>query len=134
MFRKEMKILAVDDNPVNLEILAEALAGRYRLKLAESGAQALQIAQSFQPSVILLDVMMPGMDGLETCRRLRRVPGLNDCIVLMLSAKAMPSEQAAGIRAGANDYLTKPFDEEELLSLLRRYGDRMATGAAPAAL
>jgi DNA-binding response OmpR family regulator len=70
---------------------------------------------------VLLDVMMPGMDGLEICRRLRETPGLSDTIIIMVSAKAMPSERAAGIRAGADDYITKPFDEVELMEVLRRY-------------
>ena len=73
------------------------------------------------PAVVLLDVMMPGMDGLEICRRLRDTPGLRNTAIIMVSAKAMPSERAAGIRAGADDYITKPFDEVELLEVLRRY-------------
>ena len=65
--------------------------------------------------------MMPGMDGLETCRRMRRSAELNDPVIIMVSAKAMPSEKAAGMTAGANDYITKPFDEAELSALLHQY-------------
>jgi CheY-like chemotaxis protein len=107
------KVLIVDDNQTNLRILEEVLAGDYRLRFANNGVEALRMASDFQPSIILLDVMMPKMDGLTVCRRLRQLPGLRDAVIIMMSAKAMPSEQAAGIDAGANAYLTKPFDEVE---------------------
>jgi CheY-like chemotaxis protein len=119
--RVSKTILAVDDNPINLGILEEILAGEYRLKFAQTGQAAIHIATQCMPAVVLLDVMMPGMDGLEICRRLRETPGLSDTIIIMVSAKAMPSERAAGIRAGADDYITKPFDEVELMEILRRY-------------
>jgi CheY-like chemotaxis protein len=115
------KVLIVDDNQTNLRILEEVLAGDYRLQFANNGVEALRMASDFQPSIILLDVMMPKMDGLTVCRRLRQLPGLRDSVIIMMSAKAMPSEQAAGIDAGANAYLTKPFDEVELMALLRAY-------------
>jgi CheY-like chemotaxis protein len=115
------KVLIVDDNQTNLRILEEVLAGDYRLQFANNGVEALRMASDFQPSIILLDVMMPKMDGLTVCRRLRQLPGLRDSVIIMMSAKAMPSEQAAGIDAGANAYLTKPFDEVELVTLLREY-------------
>jgi CheY-like chemotaxis protein len=115
------KVLIVDDNQTNLRILEEVLAGDYRLQFANNGVEALRMASDFQPSIILLDVMMPKMDGLTVCRRLRQLPGLRDSVIIMMSAKAMPSEQAAGIDAGANAYLTKPFDEVELVTLLRDY-------------
>jgi putative two-component system response regulator len=126
MMRTRKSILAVDDNPVNLSILEEMLASDYQLKFATSGVEAIRAAARYRPAAILLDVMMPGMDGLETCRRLRENPDLNRTSIIMVSAKAMPSEQAAGIRAGGNDYITKPFDEVELLELLRHYVDRAA--------
>jgi CheY-like chemotaxis protein len=115
------KVLIVDDNQTNLRILEEVLAGDYRLRFANNGVEALRMASDFQPSIILLDVMMPKMDGLTVCRRLRQLPGLRDAVIIMMSAKAMPSEQAAGIDAGANAYLTKPFDEVELVALLRAH-------------
>src|SRR5689334_10154336 len=121
MLRRDRRVLAVDDNPVNLEIIAELISDRYRVKFAQSGAEALRLAERFQPGIILLDVMMPDMDGLQACRLLRSIPGLSDSAIIMVSAKAMPSEQAAGFRAGANDYITKPFDDNELLEVLRRY-------------
>jgi CheY-like chemotaxis protein len=119
--RVKNTILAVDDNPINLGILEEILAGDYRLEFAQNGQQAIRIAEECRPAVVLLDVMMPGMDGLEICRRLRETPGLNHTVIIMVSAKAMPSERSAGLRAGADDYITKPFDEVELLQVLRHY-------------
>jgi CheY-like chemotaxis protein len=121
MLRKDRRVLAVDDNPVNLEIVAELLGDRYRVKFAQSSAEAIRVAEKFQPGIILLDVMMPGADGLQTCHQLRAIPGLSDSAIIMVSAKAMPSEQAAGLRAGADEYITKPFDDNELLELLRKY-------------
>jgi DNA-binding response OmpR family regulator len=101
--------------------LEEILGADYRVKFAQNGADAIRIAAQFQPAIILLDVMMPGVDGLEVCRQLRETAGVSDSTIIMVSAKAMPSEQAAGIHAGADDYVTKPFDEVELLEVLRRY-------------
>lgn len=132
--RTNKRVLVVDDNPINLSILEEMLSGEYRLSFAHNGPGAIQAAHRFKPAIILLDVMMAGMDGLETCRRLRRNVDLSNATIIMVSAKAMPSEQAAGINAGADDYVTKPFDEVELLALLRRYTERRVNSDVPGAL
>jgi CheY-like chemotaxis protein len=121
MITRKRQLLAVDDNPVNLEVLAEILGDQFQLLLAESGQEAIEIASQHEPEVILLDVMMPKMDGLETCRLLRNIPRLANSVIIIVSAKAMPSEREAGLRAGAHDYLTKPFDEQELLAVLDRH-------------
>jgi CheY-like chemotaxis protein len=121
--RARKKILVVDDNAINLSVFEEMLSADYRLQVARSGAEAIKVAEQFQPAVILLDVMMPGMDGLETCRQFRQLAGLSDAVIIMVSAKAMPSEEADGIDAGADEYVTKPFDEVELLDVLRRYAN-----------
>jgi CheY-like chemotaxis protein len=121
--RRKNKLLVVDDNSVNLSILEEMLIGEYRIAFAQNGPDAIRAAKRFQPAYMLLDVMMPGIDGLEICRQIRATPGLRDMVIIMVSAKAMPSEQAAGIAAGADDYITKPFDEVELLEILHRYSD-----------
>src|SRR5690606_36504915 len=113
--------LVVDDSSINLNILEEMLATDFRLDFAQNGHDALQAAKQFRPDIILLDVMMPGMDGLDTCRRLRSTAGLEETVIVIVSAKAMPSERAAGIEAGANEYLTKPFDDGDLWKILRRY-------------
>jgi CheY-like chemotaxis protein len=128
--RHKTRILAVDDNPINLGILDEMLSGEYRVKFAQSGPQAIDLATRFEPAVILLDVMMPGMDGLEVCRQLRQKAVLSNTAIIMVSAKAMPSEQAAGVSAGADEYITKPFDEVELFALLRRYTAPCASDTA----
>ena len=109
------KILAVDDDPNNIAILEELLDNRFELKKSSNGEQALEIARGFQPDMILLDIMMPGIDGYEVCRRLREHDALKDTKIIMLSARAMISEQLKGYQAGADDYITKPFDGDELL-------------------
>jgi CheY-like chemotaxis protein len=115
------KVLIVDDNETNLAILTELLESDFTLRAVRAGEEALRVAERFQPGIILLDVMMPGLDGYQTCRRMRASPLLQDAVIIMLSAKAMPSEQAAGIDAGADDYVTKPFDDSELLEKIRKH-------------
>lgn len=128
--RRSKRILAVDDNPLNLRILEEILSGEFTLEVASRGEDAIRLACRRPPAVILLDVMMPGMDGLETCRSLRQKAELRDAAIIMVSAKAMPSEQVAGINCGADGYITKPFDEVELLTLLRHYTSHSWSGVA----
>jgi len=112
------KILVVDDNPVNCAICEEILGEEFSLQTAESGEAALELAATFEPDLVLLDVMMPGIDGLEVCRRLRQSvrPWVK---IIMVSAKVQTSDRLAGYEAGADDYLTKPFDEDELLAKVR---------------
>jgi CheY-like chemotaxis protein len=114
------RVLVVDDNEINLAIVEEMLDGEYDVRTARSGEEALRLALQFEPRVILLDVMMPDLDGYETCQLLRSHPDLRGVRIIMVSAKAMPSERQAGYAAGADDYITKPFDDAELLSKLRR--------------
>ena len=109
------KILAVDDDPNNIAILEELLEGQYVLKTSSNGEQALELAPDFLPDMILLDIMMPGMDGYEVCRRLRGHHMLKDTKIIMLTARAMRAEQSEGLRVGADDYITKPFDGDEFL-------------------
>jgi DNA-binding response OmpR family regulator len=113
------RILVVDDNPTNLEIFQEMLDGEYLVLTAKDGAESLQIAERFSPRVVLLDVMLPGIDGYETCRRMRRIAAMSDARIIMVSAKAMPSERVAGMSAGADAYITKPFDDAELMAAIR---------------
>lgn len=112
-------VLAVDDNPNNLEVLHEMLDGSYSLIEATNGWEALALAEELEPQIVLLDVMLPIIDGYEVCRKMRSIPAMRRSRIIMISAKAMPSERRAGLDAGADDYLTKPFDETELFSLLR---------------
>ncbi len=113
------KVLAVDDNPANLAIMREMIAGEHLLMTAESGEAALKIAYEFRPDITLLDIMMPGLDGYAVCRRMRADPRLTTNKIIMVSAKALVSERLQGYAAGADDYVTKPFEEKELLAKIR---------------
>ena len=115
MMRTQGKILAVDGDPNNIAILEELLDDRFELKISSNGKQVLEIAREFQPDMILLDIMMPGINGYEMCRRLREHDVLKDTKIFILSARAMNSEQLKGYQAGADEYITKPFDADEFL-------------------
>jgi len=108
------RILAVDDNPTNLAIVEEIFQGRFDLRLVQSGNEALELAPTFQPDVVLLDVMMPRPDGYEVCSRMKNDPRLRHCQVIMVSARTDIEERVRGYRAGADDYVTRPFEEQEL--------------------
>jgi two-component system sensor histidine kinase/response regulator len=115
------RVLGVDDNPRNLNILRKALGEEFQFTAAASGEEAIEAAQQNRPDVVLLDIMMPGMDGYETCRRLRALPELSSSKILMVSAKGLTSERLEGYSAGADDYVVKPFDPLELLAKVRVY-------------
>lgn len=115
------RILIVDDHPNNVDVLEDILGDDYALATASSGEAALTVAQTFRPALILLDIMMPGIDGYETCQRLRALPALRHTKIVMVSAKAMVSERLRGYDAGADDYITKPFDLDELQAKVRVY-------------
>ncbi len=115
------RILLVDDLPDNITLLKRILGNAYHFASAESGEEALRLAPVFQPDLILLDIMMPGIDGYETCRRLRSHAALGHTKVLMLSANGAVDERLEGYAAGADDYLSKPFDIEELRAKVRVY-------------
>ena len=113
-------VLIVDDMPVARETM-EALLARepYDLAFAEDGYRALEQAQALTPDLILLDVMMPGIDGYEVCRRLRTDPRLGEVPILMLTALDDRDSRLKGIEAGADDFISKPFDRVELRARLR---------------
>jgi len=111
------RVLLVDDEPANLDILRQALDGRgYRLLVATSGEDALKVARRSRPSLVLLDVVMPGIDGYETCRRLKADSGTAGAAVIFLSALTEASEKVRGLEAGAVDFVTKPFQPEEVVA------------------
>ncbi len=113
-------ILVVDDIAANRDTLNELLAAdAFRLVEAADGAQALQLAAADPPDLILLDVMMPGMDGFEVCRRLRADSGLAEVPVIMVTALDDQASRLAGIEAGADDFITKPFNRAELRARVR---------------
>lgn len=109
-------ILLVDDLPTNLQILGMLLEPEYRTMFAKDGAKALELAQKKKPDLILLDVMMPEMDGFEVCTRLQASPQTQDIPIVFLTARDEGEDIAQGFRLGAVDYITKPFRKEELLA------------------
>ena len=112
------KILIVDDNPDNILYMKEILED-FRVEKAFSGEEGLTMASEILPDIILLDIMMPGIDGYEVCRRIRANPTLQYTKVILMSAKAMTSERVKGFEAGADDYLSKPFEDDELLAKVK---------------
>jgi len=114
------RILAVDDEPHILRLVSFSLSARgFEMLEASDGITAIEIAEREQPDLILLDVMMPVLDGYETCRRLKANPKTADIPVVMLSAKSQKAEQAVGLAAGAIDYVTKPFTPKDLVEQVR---------------
>jgi putative two-component system response regulator len=108
-------ILAVDDEPNNLNLLLQILRDRYRLMFANNGAKALEVARAMQPDLILLDVMMPGLDGFEVCRLLKADPRLCHIPVLFLTAMHDVEDEARAFDMGAVDFVHKPFSAPILL-------------------
>ena len=129
MKRREIKILLVDDEPDILEIVRYNLSTEgYQVITAENGLEAVKNAKKERPHLIILDVMMPEMDGIEACEQIRKNPDLNDTIITFLTARGEDYSQLAGFDAGADDYITKPIKPKLLVSkvkaLLRRVKDR----------
>lgn len=125
MKKKDIKILLVDDEPDILEIVGYNLSAEgYQVVTAENGLQAVKKATKEKPQLIILDVMMPEMDGIEACEQIRKNPDLNDTIITFLTARGEDYSQVAGFDAGADDYITKPIKPKVLVSkvkaLLRR--------------
>jgi putative two-component system response regulator len=102
-------ILVVDDTPANVTILNDLLKDQYRVKLAGNGAKALQLATTAPPDLVLLDVMMPDMDGYEVCRRLKAHPATQRVPVIFLTAKSAPEDEEYGLSLGAADFIHKPI-------------------------
>jgi signal transduction histidine kinase len=113
-------ILIVDDEPSARETLVAMLDGEnYDLRVAKDGMQALQLLGQFQPDLILLDIMMPGMDGFEVCRRIRSTPPLAEVPILILTALDDRDSLLKSIESGADDFLSKPVDRRELTARVR---------------
>ncbi len=108
------RILMVDDEPTNIKIFEKALKNNYTLECAKNGEEGLKNCHSFQPDLILLDIMMPGINGYEVCKKIRLNPKFRFVKIIIVSGKAMTDERLIGYEAGADDYLTKPFDPDEL--------------------
>lgn len=112
--KQNTKILIVDDESKNLKILRIRLEKDYILKEASSGEQALQIIEEFKPALVLLDIMMEGMNGYEVAKEIKSNPNISDSKIILVTGKATIEEKLEGYHAGAEDYITKPFNGEEL--------------------
>ena len=131
MKNKEIKILLVDDDIDILEIVGFNLeAEGYQILKASNGREAIQTAKTEIPNLIVLDVMMPEMDGIETCENIRKIPELQNTIVTFLTARGEDYSQVAGFDVGADDYITKPIKPKLLVSkvkaLLRRIKEKQS--------
>lgn len=134
MKKKDIKILLVDDEPDILEIVGYNLSQEgYQIATASNGKEAIAKARKEMPNLIIMDVMMPEMDGIEACEQIRRIPELSHVIITFLTARSEDYSQVAGFDAGADDYITKPIKPKLLVSkvkaLLRRLKDD-AVGAS----
>jgi DNA-binding response OmpR family regulator len=132
-----LRILIIDDCDLHREMFEEILED-FQTRSATDGWTGLKQARAFRPHLTLLDVDMPGLDGLETCRRMRADPDLGDTGILMVSGRSSPEEKRAGLEAGADGYLVKPFGEGDLLAMVdallnacSRSVHRQPTGSGP---
>jgi len=117
----KLKILVVDDEPDALEVLGFKLKEAGYLPIfAKDGARALTVARDERPALIVLDVMLPEIDGLEVCKLLRRDPGTAAIPILMLTARAAEMDRVLGLELGADDYVTKPFSPRELVLRIKK--------------
>jgi len=127
MMPSNFRILVVDDEEDIVEFVSYNLKKEgFNVSAARNGLSAVAIAREFRPHLILLDIMMPEMDGIETCEQIRAIPGLSDTLIAFLTARAEDFSQIAGFSAGADDYITKPIRPKVLISrilaLLKRSG------------
>lgn len=126
MKKKDITILLVDDEPDILEIIRYNLNSEgYKVETAENGLEAIEQAKNVKPQLIIMDVMMPKMDGIEACEIIRKIPELSETVITFLTARGEDYSQMAGFEAGADDYITKPIKPKVLVSkvkaLLRRF-------------
>ncbi|MDC3400151.1 response regulator transcription factor [Schleiferiaceae bacterium] len=120
MKAKDITILLVDDEPDILDIISYNLkAEGYKVKTASSGREGVEEAKKVRPDLILLDVMMPEMDGIEACEQIRKTPGLEHTIIAFLTARGEDYSQVAGFEVGADDYIAKPVKPKVLTSRLK---------------
>ena len=121
----KQKVLVVDDEPEAVELVAFNLKGAgYEVATASDGAEALNKARRLQPSLVILDVMMPEIDGMEVCKLLRRDPATSCIPIIMLTAKASEVDRVLGLELGADDYVVKPFSPRELVLRVKKLLDR----------
>ena len=136
MGNKQMhKVLVVDDEEPILELLKYNLEkGGYDVKTASDGSKAVDIAKKFVPDLVLLDIMMPKMDGVETCRLLRDIPELQKTFVVFLTARSEEYSEVAAFDVGADDYITKPIKSRALMSRISALFRRDSKKSSPSSL
>src|SRR5271170_6752201 len=123
------KILVVDDEPDALEVLGFKLReSGYTPLFAKDGTRAISVARDERPDLIVLDLMLPEVDGLEVCKILRRDPATAGTPIVMLTARAAEMDRVLGLELGADDYVTKPFSPRELVIRIRKQLARMRAG------
>lgn len=129
------KVLVVDDEEPILDLLKYNLekAG-FEVQTASDGLKAVEIAKRFFPEMVLLDIMMPGIDGVETCRRIREIPELQKAFVIFLTARSEEYSEVAAFDVGADDYITKPIKPRALLSRIQAVFRRDTKHAQPSAI
>ena len=124
-------ILVVDDNAMNLKLARVLLTGEgYEIRCADDAISALEVLNTFHPRLILMDIQLPGIDGLELTQRLKANPATAKIIVLALTAYAMKGDQERAIAAGCDGYIAKPLDTHTLPALIRSYLDECAASTS----
>ena len=122
MTKTPHRILVVDDDEPILDLLEYNLKSNgYEVRTALDGIKAVKIAKEFNPELVLLDIMMPMQDGVETCRQLREIPSLSNAFIIFLTARAEEYSEIAGFEVGADDYITKPIKPRALMSRISAY-------------
>ena len=114
-------ILLVDDNPKNIQVLGATLKEKYQIQIAYNGNEALSLIEKKMPDLILLDIMMPHLDGIETCKKLKASSVTRDIPIIFLTAKVEPDDIVKGFDVGASDYVTKPFNTPVLLARVKTH-------------
>jgi DNA-binding response OmpR family regulator len=114
------RVLVADDNPQNADLLAEYLqASEFEVAIASDGEETLSLVKTFQPDVLLLDIMMPRLSGFEVCKRLKSDSASKNLPILMITALDQPSDVERAVDAGTDDFLTKPIHQTELINRVR---------------
>jgi two-component system alkaline phosphatase synthesis response regulator PhoP len=116
----EKKILVVDDEAENCRALRELLSEEYEVAIARDGVEALRMVGEIKPDLVLLDIIMPKMDGLQTCLRLRQAEATRSLPVIFLTSKNEPSTEIFGLELGADDFIAKPFNKEVLKARIKK--------------
>ncbi|MCM8529801.1 MAG: response regulator, partial [Lentisphaeraceae bacterium] len=123
MSENEKRILIVDDTPTNIRVLVPILMdhGKFQINIANNGLDALKLLEKIVPDLILLDVMMPDLDGFETCKRIKNTSHLKDIPIIFLTAKNETEDLAKGFELGAADFVSKPFNSVELIARVKTH-------------